>query len=131
MSERSENKICGHCGRAIDGRRMSEADWKNLKYCSARCRRSSGARIHRELEDLIVAMLGCREESSSICPSDIARLRFPDGWREKMEDVRRAARRLAHVGVVVITQKGKPVNPVDFRGPIRIVRGPMFDPQAS
>ena len=40
-----------------------------------------------------------------------------------MEDVRRAARRPAARGEVVITQKGRPADPADFRGPIRIARG--------
>lgn len=43
-----------------------------------------------------------------------------------MEDVRRAARRPAARGEVVITQKGRPADPADFRGPIRIARGARF-----
>jgi hypothetical protein len=60
---------------------------------------------------------------ASICPSDVARALFPDDFRAHMEDVRRAARRLAHRGAVRITQGGRAVDPASFRGPIRIARG--------
>lgn len=103
---------------------MRQIDWDQMKYCSASCRKTARARIHRELEDRIMALLAERE--SSICPSEAARDRFPEDWRSHMEDVRRAARRLAHAGRVVITQQGRTVDPATFRGPIRIARGPGF-----
>ena len=37
-----------------------------------------------------------------------------------MEHVRRSARLLAADGLIEITQKGKAVDPQDFRGPIRL-----------
>lgn len=122
----SERKICAHCGRMIEPRRMRESDWRQLKYCSASCRKASGARLHWELEQQVLALLAARDPAGSICPSEVARTRFPDDWRSHMEDVRRAARRLAHAGRVVITQKGKTVDPATFRGPVRIARGRGF-----
>ena len=46
----------------------------------------------------------------------------PEAWRDLTEEARRAARRLVHRGKVEITQKGRVVDPGDFRGPIRIRR---------
>ena len=119
-------KICAHCGRSIEPRRMSSWNWEHLRYCSANCRRRAGARIHRDIEKAITALLNERAPSSSICPSEAARRLFSDDFRGRMEDVRRAARRMAARGEVVITQKGRPVEPAGFRGAIRIARGPMF-----
>lgn len=49
-------------------------------------------------------------------------MRFPEGWRERMEEVRRAARLLVAAGQVEIMQKGRIVDPSTARGPIRIRR---------
>ena len=119
-------KVCAHCGRRIEPRRMSDWNWERLRYCSAACRRRAGARIHRDIEAAIVALLGERSPGASICPSEAARRLFSDRFSKYMEDVRRGARRLAARGYVVITQKGKPVDPTNFRGPIRIARGRRF-----
>jgi hypothetical protein len=76
-----------------------------------------------ELERVIVAMLEERDTKSSVCPSEVARRVWPKGWREHMDDVRQAARRLAAEGRVVITQKSKVLDPQsEFRGPVRIAR---------
>ncbi|NEE30015.1 DUF3253 domain-containing protein, partial [Streptomyces sp. SID7982] len=45
-----------------------------------------------------------------------------DGWRSLMEPARQAARRLVGAGRVEITQGGRPVEPDEARGPIRIRR---------
>ena len=37
-----------------------------------------------------------------------------------MEHVRRSARLLTNEGIIEITQNGKRVNPLNFRGPIRL-----------
>ena len=62
----------------------------------------------------------------TICPTDAARAfaqaRGEDelGWRGHLQDVRRAAVRLAQEGRLVIYRKGKPVDPEDFRGVYRL-----------
>lgn len=59
----------------------------------------------------------------TICPSDAARAVDPDHWRELMDATRDLARELARSGDVVITQKGKELDPdAEWRGPIRIRR---------
>ena len=44
----------------------------------------------------------------------------PARWRELMELTRNTARALATDGVIEITQKGRPVDPLAFKGPIRL-----------
>ncbi|MEV0258577.1 DUF3253 domain-containing protein [Streptomyces sp. NPDC050732] len=82
-------------------------------------------RTDRRLERAILELLDRRSPSSTICPSDAARAVYggdDDGWRALMEPARRAARRLVTAGEVEITQGGRPVDPADARGPIRIRR---------
>jgi hypothetical protein len=77
------------------------------------------------LERAILELLDRRGPAATICPSDAARAVYAgddDGWRALMEPVRRAARRLVAAGEVEITQGGRPVEPTEARGPIRIRR---------
>lgn len=76
----------------------------------------------RELEDEIRRLLGARAVDATICPSDVARSLGDDDWRDLMEPVRRAARRLADAGEVEITQRGQVVDITSAKGPIRIRR---------
>ncbi|WP_439558414.1 DUF3253 domain-containing protein [Dyadobacter sp.] len=61
-----------------------------------------------------------RGAEKSTCPSEIARMLFPDDWRKHMEDVREVAINLHNKGSVVITQKGVPVDVKHIKGPVRI-----------
>ncbi|WP_369214272.1 DUF3253 domain-containing protein [Streptomyces flavofungini] len=79
----------------------------------------------RRLERTILDLLDRRSPSATICPSDAARAVYEgddDGWRALMEPARRAARRLVAAGEVEITQAGRPVDPAEAHGPIRIRR---------
>ena len=84
----------------------------------------------RELGVRILQLLDQRGEGKTICPSDVARAVYgeqqggspDDGWRDLMEPVRRAARRLVAEGQVVVTQGGVVVDPETARGPIRFRR---------
>ncbi|MCS0606118.1 DUF3253 domain-containing protein [Streptomyces sp. LP11] len=79
----------------------------------------------RSLEAAVLDLLDSRADGASVCPSDVARAVHgsgDEGWRELMEPVRRAAGRLAARGQVEVTQHGKPVDPAQARGPIRIRR---------
>jgi len=73
-------------------------------------------------------LLRHRDPASTICPSDAARVVAGDRFRTVMDDARRVAAGLRDAGVVVTTQKGKDVDPLDARGPIRIGRGPRWEP---
>jgi hypothetical protein len=74
----------------------------------------------QQLQEQILELLQRRAAGATICPSDAARAADPEGWRGLMEPVRRAARALAAEGRVVITQRGRVVDPDSATGPIRI-----------
>jgi hypothetical protein len=75
----------------------------------------------QRLEQTILDLLEKRREGATICPSDVARsVGSADTWRDLMEPARQAARRLVDEGEVVITQKGRVVDPSTAKGPIRI-----------
>ncbi|QUI35551.1 DUF3253 domain-containing protein [Streptomyces alfalfae] len=81
--------------------------------------------VGRRLERAILELLERRAPDATICPSDAARAAYEgddDGWRALMGPVRDAARRLVAAGEVEITQAGRPVDPAEAHGPIRIRR---------
>ncbi|HEX2653531.1 MAG TPA: DUF3253 domain-containing protein [Xanthobacteraceae bacterium] len=75
------------------------------------------------IETTILRLATERGPGKTICPTEAARVLggdHPDGWGPLMQSVRRIAVRLAQEGRVVITRKGTPVDPADFRGVYRI-----------
>lgn len=76
------------------------------------------------IERLIVSLLALRKETSSICPSEIARAIDADAWRALMAPIRAVAIRLALAGIIEISQHGVVVVPNGhWRGPVRLSRG--------
>ena len=72
------------------------------------------------LADAILRMLRNRG-GASICPSDVARVEELHGWRARMDLVREVARHLARKSLLVITQRGRTVDPgLPPKGPIRL-----------
>lgn len=113
-------KHCVSCGRTMQWRRSWSANWDEVRYCSAACRRRTVTAQDRALEQAILALLATR--SGTICPSEAARAVAPDDWRDLMEPARRAARRLVVAGDVEILQRGRVVDPSTAKGPIRVRR---------
>jgi len=74
--------------------------------------RRSEAALRAAILDLALR----RGAGASLCPSEVAR-RFGPGWRALMPDVRRVAATMAEIEAV---QRGRPVDPVAARGPIRL-----------
>lgn len=116
--------LCKVCGRHLPERQASS----ERTVCSRRCRSLGIRPIDRRIERTIVAHLSARARHHTVCPSEVARLSFDD-WQPRMEQVRRAARRLVARGQLEIVQKGQIVDPSTARGPIRLrlktgVRGP-------
>ena len=75
------------------------------------------------LEAAILRLAGERESGKTICPSEAARAvagNESDAWGALMPQVRKIAVRLAKEGRLVITRKGKPVDPDDFKGVYRL-----------
>ena len=112
-------KTCAVCGRTITWRKKWEKDWEQVRYCSERCRRNKAPAAEGALERRILEMLDARAHDATMCPSEVARAEGGD-WRERMEPVREAARRLVARGEVEIVQGGRVVDPSTARGPIRL-----------
>ena len=116
------SKTCAVCGRTITWRKKWARDWDQVRYCSDGCRRAGVTAVDRRLEAEILDLLAQRGADKTICPSEVARAVGGDKWRDQMEPVRRAARRLVAGGHVEITQGGHRVDPSTAKGPIRIRR---------
>ncbi len=71
------------------------------------------------IEATLLRLVDARGPDKSICPSEVARALLPE-WQSLMGAVRRVAVRLAVAGRIEILRKGKPVDPVDVRGVIRL-----------
>ena len=80
-----------------------------------------------EITGEIYRLLSQRDEDKTICPSEVARAMRDDDWRELMDPIRDEAGKLADAGVIQITQKDEVVDPHDYKGPIRLRRGPQWD----
>jgi hypothetical protein len=75
------------------------------------------------LEATILGLVADRGLDKTICPSEAARAlggQHPDGWGPLMQPIRRVAVRLAKEGRIIITRKGRIVDPDDFRGVYRL-----------
>ncbi len=74
----------------------------------------------------MLTLLRARADSSSICPSDVARTVGGAGWRALLDDVRAVAATAQRAGEIRITQGDRDVTIRAVRGPIRLRRGPEF-----
>ncbi|HEX8911728.1 MAG TPA: DUF2256 and DUF3253 domain-containing protein [Humisphaera sp.] len=113
-------KTCAACGRRITWRKKWARDWAQVRYCSDACRRRKAGPADAALEAAILDLLADRAFGATICPSEAARRVDPEKWRDRMEDARRAARRLVDRGMVEITQGGRAVDPSTAKGAIRV-----------
>ena len=73
----------------------------------------------RQIEAEILAQTQARGSDKSICPSEVARS-LAEEWRPLMGVVRQAAIRLAQSGEIEILRKGKPIDPAETHGVIRL-----------
>lgn len=71
------------------------------------------------IEATVLRLVEERGPVKSICPSEAARALAAD-WHALMGPVRRVAVRLAQAGRIEILRKGRPVDPADVRGVIRL-----------
>ncbi len=73
-----------------------------------------------EVYETILQM--CREAglAGNVRPEDVARVLLPDHWQTILKRVRLFSKKLAQNGRIQILRKGKPVDPNDFKGIIRL-----------
>jgi hypothetical protein len=114
-----QSKICLACGRSFEWRKKWAKNWNEVKWCSDACR-AKRPKLGLELESTILALLASRSFDSSICPSEVARSLQSETWRDLMEPVRQAARRLVAQGRIDITQGGQVVDATLAKGAIRL-----------
>lgn len=79
-----------------------------------------------DLKATIQKLVAERGTGKSACPSEVARaLAGSDEkqWRLLMKPIRKIAVAMANDGHIVITKKGKPVDPNDFKGVYRLTTG--------
>jgi hypothetical protein len=72
-----------------------------------------------DYREAILALLLERGPLKTICPSEVLPFELKQD-KVLMEHVRRSARLLAAENQIEITQSGKAVDPVSFKGPIRL-----------
>ena len=76
--------------------------------------------------DVIMRLCAERGAGKTICPTEAAKAMADAtggdelAWREWLPKVRSEAVQLAHRGRIVIYRKGKPADPDNFRGVIRL-----------
>ena len=75
---------------------------------------------YEKIATTILSSATHRGVEKSTCPSEIARMLFPDEWRKYMKDVLEVAIDLHNKGSISITQKGTPVDVREIKGPVRI-----------
>ena len=76
-----------------------------------------------QIEASMLKLAHERGHAKSFCPSEVARTiagDHPDHWGPLMQPVRRTAVMLAQAGRLLILRKGKPVDPLDFKGVYRL-----------
>jgi hypothetical protein len=119
-----KEKLCKTCRRPFTWKESRAQDWDIAKYCSLQCAGHPPDGATEKLEAAILELLADRGPNKSICPSEAAKLvggtAVRRDWESLMEPAREAARRLTKSGNIVMTQKGKPVDPAEVRGPIRL-----------
>ena len=116
------SKTCRVCGRRFEWRKKYAHNWHEVSHCSSACRQRGLRHTDRWLEQELMIMVRQRAHDKSLCPSELARKLKPreHEWRELMEPIRMAARRLCHQGMLEILQSGQVTDPDRARGPIRL-----------
>lgn len=71
------------------------------------------------IEAEIARRVAARGVGKTICPSEVARA-LEEDWRPLMPEVRAVATAMAARGEIVVTQKGRAVDGLMAKGPIRL-----------
>lgn len=122
MPSTPEDRFCRRCGRRIEWRRKWASEWDRIAYCGEKCRRLKLGRRDRAIERALSDRAQRASAGSTFCPSEVARALGGEDWRDWMEPVREAARRLVVRGELEVLQRGAVVDASTARGPIRLRR---------
>ena len=72
------------------------------------------------ITDAMLRIAAERGPEKSLCPTDVARAVSAEDWRPLLGAVRKVAADLARQGKIEILRKGKPINPDEMLGVIRL-----------
>ena len=72
------------------------------------------------ITDAMLRIAAERGPEKSLCPTDVARAVSAENWRPLLGAVRKVAADLARQGKIEVLRKGKPINPDEMRGVIRL-----------
>ena len=78
--------------------------------------RTTGPVTEDGLRDALMNAVRELGRGQSVCPTEVAKSLFGLEWRGSMERVRNAAARLVFDGALVMTSRGRIVDPVELRG---------------
>ncbi len=124
MTTSIDSKPCVYCGRSFSWRKKWEDCWDEVSYCSDGCRKAASSRWAAQAETAILELLQGRQAGKALNPDEAARQLVPDQtskqWRSALKEIMHAARRLSRQGKIVITRKGKPVDPDAVKGVVRL-----------
>lgn len=129
MPANSGMKRCARCGTEFMPRRRYLRNWHAVKFCSRACALGGRKTQSLEFEKTIVDMLDDLQPGAFLRPAEVAmHLAGEDGeWRPLLEDVVRAARRLAHREQVTLLDQPDMIGSGELEA-LRMERGPAFDP---
>ncbi len=113
MTSSFPDKTCARCGRYFSWRKKWARTWADVLYCSASCRRSKLNDADRVLEQRILRGI-------TIGPKEGILLESLHRESEEAEPLRQAARRLAIEGKIVMRQNGRPIDPRELHGPVKV-----------
>lgn len=71
------------------------------------------------LRQQVMRQLAHRGLEKTLCPSEVARAVCGKEWRSLMPLIREIGAELLSEGLIEVTQKGHPVQPLTVKGPIR------------
>ena len=77
----------------------------------------------KRIRQAILDLTAERGAGKTVCPSEIARIVKPEDWRSLMGPIRQVAHDLLKAGKIRVTQRGKNVEPLTAKGPVRLGLG--------
>ena len=81
------------------------------------------------VRDAILHFCEAEGGDGAVDPGEVARSLYPENWQSLLPRIRLTAKKLALANHILILRKGKPVDPHDFKGVIKLCLGPAPFPR--
>ncbi|MCB8952772.1 MAG: DUF3253 domain-containing protein [Ardenticatenales bacterium] len=93
-------------------------------------RKKKRRRISDEaVRDTILQLCAAAGATGAVDPGEVARALYPEAWQSLLPRVRLTAKKLALSGYILILRKGKPADPNEFKGVIKLRLGDIPFPE--